>query len=39
MFLFEDALEVVNQALEISPAHEKTLFRKAIALAYLDDFE
>ena len=39
MGLFEDALEAADAALEIDPLHQKTLFRKAIASAYLFDFE
>lgn len=37
--LYEDALENAEKALSIKPNHEKSLFRKATALAYLFDFE
>jgi hypothetical protein len=37
--LFENALIYANLALYLDPKHEKTLFRKALALAFLYKFQ
>ena len=37
--MYEDALMYANLALSVDSEHEKSLFRKAVSLAFLFDFD